>query len=367
MPAAKVVVNLQGAPSYDVRIGEGILAALGERVVRCAPGASAALLISDSNVGPLYAKVAHDSLKAAGLRVVDITIPAGESSKSLACVSEIWSAMAAQKKGRDCCVVALGGGVVGDIAGFVAATYMRGVPLVQVPTSLLAMVDSSVGGKTGINLEAGKNLVGAFKQPVYVCASTDTLASLPEREWVSGCGEIAKCSVLESDSFFFWLVEHADELATREPSVVQEAITRSVVFKANVVSTDVDDTAGKRACLNYGHTFAHALEQVAGYGTYSHGHAVAQGMRFAVRLGAALVGTPIELVEEQDALLDALGLPMLDLDVSPEALLGAMRLDKKNAAGAIHFILPEDVGKWSLQAVDEETILEHLAAMLQHK
>lgn len=367
MSVSKIVVNLGERASYDVRVGPHILQGLGARVQKSVLGVTAAVLITDTNVGPLYAQVAHESLKAAGLRTIDITIPAGEESKSVACIAEVWSAMAAAKLDRDCVVVALGGGVVGDLAGFAAATYLRGVQVVQVPTSLLAMVDSSVGGKTGIDLDAGKNLVGAFKQPAYVCASTDCLSTLPKREWACGCAEIAKSALICSDDFFFWLIEHAEELAAHSEAVVAEAITRSVVFKANVVAADVEERSGARACLNYGHTLGHAVEMLAGFGTYSHGEAVAEGMRFAARLGTQLVGTPLDLVEEQDALLDALGLPALGFTAEPAAMLDAMRSDKKNRGGTINFILPEDVGKWVLRAVDEETLTDHLVAWAASK
>lgn len=367
MSVSKVVVNLPGLASYDVRIGPHILEGLGARVKKSIPHATATVLVSDTNVAPLYAAKAHESLVAAGLRTLDITIPAGEESKSIACLSEIWNAMAQARLDRESVVVALGGGVVGDLAGFAAASYMRGIHLVQVPTSLLAMVDSSVGGKTGIDLSSGKNLVGAFKQPAYVCASTDVLATLPEREWVCGCAEIAKASLIDSDDFFFWLVEHAAQLSARNEDVTSEAIVRSVVFKANVVAADVEERAGVRACLNYGHTLGHAIETLAGFGTFSHGAAVAEGMRFAARLGAALVGTPLELVEEQDALLDSLGLPVLDFKADADAILDFMRADKKNRGGVFNFILPEDVGQWVLRAVDEETLVEHLSAWAASK
>lgn len=366
MPSTKVVVNLPGKSSYDVRIGDGILNGLGKRLGRCTE-ASQVLLISDSNVAPLYAKAVRADIKAAGYRVVDITIPAGESSKSLACLSEVWTAMAGSKLGRDSVVVALGGGVVGDLAGFAAATYMRGIDFVQAPTTLLAMVDSSVGGKTGIDLEAGKNLVGSFKQPAYVCADTSVLATLDDREWTCGCAEIAKSALIDSDDFFFWLADAADALAARDPETVQEAIVRCVVFKSDVVAADEQEQRGVRECLNYGHTMGHAVEKLAGYGTYSHGHAVAEGMRFAARLAAAVQGMPIELVQEQDSLLDALGLSSLDFSAPADDMLEAMHGDKKARGGKLRFVLPSDVGTWSVQEVDDEVVREHLDAWERSK
>ena len=364
MPATKVVVSIPGEETYDVRIGADVLAGLGKYLTRIEKVAHAPrlLVISDSNVAPLYLAAAKESLKAAGFRVSDIVVPAGEDSKSLAVAGEIWEAMAALGLTRDCAVVALGGGVVGDLAGFVASTYMRGLPVVQVPTTLLAMVDSSVGGKTGVNLSAGKNLVGTFKQPAYVCASTAALATLPAREWACGCAEVAKSAVIDSDDFFFWLTENADALAARNEDVAAQAIARCVVFKAGVVAEDKTESRGVRECLNYGHTLGHAVEALSGYGTFSHGAAVAEGMRFAARLGAALVGTPIELVRAQDELLDTLGLPALSWSAEPEAMLACMKGDKKARAGVVRFVLPRDVGDWTLVDVSDDVLLEHLSA-----
>lgn len=369
MPATKVVVNVPGEDAYDVRIGAGILDSLGAhlRRVPALERTERALVVTDANVAPLYRDAAKASLAEGGFRASDVVVCAGENAKSVAVAAEIWDAMAQLSLGRDCVVVALGGGVVGDLAGFVASAYMRGVPVVQVPTTLLSMVDSSVGGKTGVNLEAGKNLVGAFKQPAYVCADTATLATLDGREWACGCAEIAKASVIDSDEFFFWLVDAADALAARDEAVVSEAIARSVVFKADVVAADKTESKGVRECLNYGHTLGHAVEALAGYGTFSHGAAVAEGMRFAARLGAALVDTPLDLVEAQDALLDALGLPALSWSAEPEAMLAAMKRDKKARRGQVRFVLPRDVGDWQLVDVDDDTLLSHVGAWARSK
>lgn len=359
MPATKVIVSIPGERPYDVRIGEGILDGLGTSLAKLpeTKDASRVLIITDANVSPLYLKRAHDAVASAGFRVSDITVPAGESAKELAVVSEIWEAMARLSLERDCAVVALGGGVVGDMAGFAAATYMRGVTVVQVPTTLLAMVDSSVGGKTGVNLSAGKNLVGAFKQPAYVCADTSTLATLDEREWACGLAEVAKAALIDSDDFFFWMIDEAASLKARDPQAVSEAIVRSVVFKADVVAKDKTESCGIRECLNYGHTYGHAVEACAGYGAYSHGAAVAEGMRFAARLGKALSGTSDELVAAQDALLDDLGLPALSWAGDPREILSAMKRDKKARGGAIRFVLPIDVGKWELRSVEDDVVL----------
>ena len=364
MPATKVVVNIPGETPYDVRIGAGVLEGLGSWAKKLPAVAHAPhlLIITDANVAPLYLEAARTSLKAAGFRVSDIVVPAGEEAKSVAVAGEIWDAMAQLGLTRDAAVVALGGGVVGDLSGFVASTYMRGITFVQVPTTLLAMVDSSVGGKTGVNLDAGKNLVGTFKQPAYVAASTDTLATLDEREWACGCAEIAKSSVIDSDEFFFCLLEQADALAARDDAEVSEAIARSVVFKAGVVAADKTESRGVRECLNYGHTLGHAIETLAGYGVYSHGAAVAEGMRFAAQLGVDVVGTSPELVQTQGELLDRLGLPSLPWSAPAEDILAAMKRDKKTRSGEVRFVLPRDIGSWELVAVEDAVILEHLRA-----
>lgn len=366
MARTKVIVNLPDDASYNVRIGTGLLADVGAHL-REVNTSSQTLIITDSNVAPFYLQEVKDSLIAAGYRTAEIVIPAGEASKSLACMAEIWEAMAQLGLTRESLVVGLGGGVVGDIAGFAASTFMRGIACVQLPTSLLAMVDASVGGKTGVNLEAGKNLVGTFKQPLYVCAATETLDTLPEEEWTCGCAEIAKAAVVDSDEFFFWLSEAAAALSARESKVTLEALTRSVIFKANIVGADTLETKGVRECLNYGHTLGHALETCAGFGTYSHGQAVAEGMRFAARLGVALAGASAEFVRAQDELLDALGLPSLGNAEEPEELLEAMHKDKKSQDGAVRFVLLRDVGQWGIEQVDDETILEHLQAWKRSK
>ncbi len=366
MEKTKIIIDLPDNSSYDVRIGSNYLDSLGAYVRNSNPSEKA-LVLTDSRVGPLYATPVRESLKAAGYQVSEISIPEGETSKTLECVEEIGEAMAQKGFTRDSIVFGLGGGVVGDIAGFLASVYMRGIDLVQVPTSLLAMVDSSVGGKTGVNLKEGKNLIGSFKQPLYVCASLDVLETLSDNNWVCGCAEIAKSALIDSDDFFFWLDEHAPLLAQRDVGVTGEAIARSVVFKAQVVADDTYESKGIRECLNYGHTLGHAIETLAGYGTFSHGQAVAEGMRFASRLGAELAGTPLELVEAQERLLDKLGLYELDWADEPGAIIDAMHKDKKSRKGALRFVVPEDIGSWKLVEVEDAKVQEHLEAWAASK
>lgn len=362
MCATKIEVNIPGLDPYDVRIGEGVLDQLGMsmRAIPSLEKAKRALIITDSNVGPLYLDQAKEALTSSNFRVNDITIPAGEESKNVQVLNEIWEAMAGLSLGRDCVVVALGGGVVGDMAGFAAATYMRGVEVVQVPTTLLSTVDSSVGGKTGVNLSAGKNLVGNFKQPAFVCADTNTLRTLDAREWACGLGEIAKSAVIDGDDFFFWLSENAKAMASRNATVVTEAIARCVVFKADVVAQDQTESRGVRECLNYGHTLAHAIEVLAGYGTYSHGAAVAEGMRFAMLLGNKMVGTPSDLVDAQASLLDTLGLPALEWKTSPLEILRTMKRDKKARDGEVRFVLASDLGQWEIMSIEDADIIGSL-------
>ena len=362
--ATKVIVSLPGEHDYSVRIGSGIIAALGRnlREIERFSTIRDALVITDSNVGPLYLAQVKASLGQAGFKAADIVVPAGENSKSLEIAGEIWSAMAQLGMGRDCTVVALGGGVIGDLAGYVAASYMRGVPVVQVPTTLLAMVDSSVGGKTAVNLPEGKNLVGAFWQPSFVCADTDTLATLPDREWRCGCGEVAKSAVIDSDDFFFWLTDHAHELANRDDEITQEAIARCVVFKADVVAQDKTESEGVRECLNYGHTLGHAIESCARFGTFSHGACVAEGMRFATRLTQSIAPETAEeaveaFAEAQAELLDALGLEPLDHGLAPEELLAAMKHDKKVRSGELRFVLVDDIASWRVKALSDNLVL----------
>ena len=363
--ATKVIVQLPQERDYAVRIGSGVIAKLGQNLREIDHLASVrdVLVITDSNVAPLYLAQVKAALSNAGFKPADITVPAGEDTKAVEVASEIYSAMAQLSFGRDCLVVALGGGVVGDLAGFVASTYMRGVPVVQVPTTLLAMVDSSVGGKTAVNLPEGKNLVGTFYQPSFVCADTDTLTTLPEREWRCGCAEVAKSAVIDSDDFFFWLLENAEAMAARDAAVTQQAIQRCVVFKAGVVARDKTESAGVRECLNYGHTLGHAIEACTGYGTFSHGAAVAEGMRFAARLAADVLegaGAIGEFAEAQGDLLGMLGLPPLEYEAAPEELLAAMKHDKKARGGDVRFVLARDIAAWEIVPVPDEVILKAL-------
>jgi 3-dehydroquinate synthase len=345
---AVIRVLLGDAPdrSYDVVCGSGVLAGIGEAMRRSR--ADRAVLVCDAAVEATHAQTAAASLSAAGIRPVTTRIPSGETAKSVAEVARLWDEFARLGVDRGTHVVAVGGGVVGDLAGFAAASFMRGLPFWQVPTTLVAQVDSSVGGKTGINLEAGKNLVGCFWQPCGVFADIDTLATLPRREFVSGLAEVVKYGMILDPGFFAWLEDRAEQVLARDPAALTHVVTRSVQLKADVVAADERETSGARAALNYGHTFGHAFEAVAGYGRLLHGEAVALGMARAARLAAALGRIPREVVARQDRLLERLGLPISPGILAPppptSALLDAMQRDKKTLGGQLRFVLPHRIG-----------------------
>lgn len=359
MNTERIPVGVAGA-GYEVLVGPGLLARAGE-LVRGVSSSDSVALVTDETVAEHYGIALDTSLARAGLTVSSLTVPAGESSKSWHLAGEVLEELATRRLERTDLVVALGGGVIGDLAGFAAAVYLRGVDLVQVPTTLLAMVDSSVGGKTGVDLRAGKNLAGAFKQPLIVLADTDTLTTLPDDEWRSGLAEVVKSAVLSGEEFLGWVERHAEELSAREPAVVMEAVVRCVRFKASVVADD-EREQGPRECLNYGHTLGHALEKALGYGTVSHGAAVAEGMRFAARLSVEVAGAGPEFVKRQDRVLDTLGMATLDVRLQPRVLLDVMRGDKKSRGGKVRMVVVGAPGAWSCDPVPDSTVLEHLDA-----
>ena len=337
--------------SYDIVCGRGLLGAVGPAVR--AAGAVRAVVVSDAAVAATHGRDVADGLEQAGVEPLRLEVPSGEAAKSVAGAARLWDAFAAAAVDRQTHVVAVGGGVVGDLAGFVAATFARGLPLWHVPTTLVAQVDSAIGGKTGINLEGGKNLVGAFWQPCGVFADVDALASLPRREYVSGFAEVVKYGMIFDPGFFGWLEGHAADLLARDPQAVTHAVERSAALKAAVVTADERETTGARAALNYGHTFAHAFETAAGYGRLLHGEAVAIGMACAARLAGFLGRINADVVARQDRLLAAFGLPT-DPDaagpVSIDDLLPIMARDKKSSGGRLRFVLPDRIGRVELVA-----------------
>ncbi|MGP8191086.1 MAG: 3-dehydroquinate synthase [Methylovirgula sp.] len=349
-PAAffeRVAVDL-GARSYDIWIGDGLLAQAGAHIARIAPGASAAI-VTDTNVARLHLRPLEESLAAAGIRFANIIVAPGEESKSFAGFETVCEAIIEGRFERGDIVIALGGGVVGDLAGFAAASVRRGMRFVQIPTSLLAQVDSSVGGKTGINSPQGKNLIGAFHQPSLVLADTGCLATLPAREFRAGYAEIVKYGLIRDQVFFEWLEANWRDVFAGGPARIR-AIAKSCATKAEIVAGD-EYEAGDRALLNFGHTFGHALERLVGYDGQRlvHGEAVAIGMacasRFSVRLGLCEPGLALRV----EAHLQSAGLPVHIGDIAgwqgdAASVLEAMYQDKKVERGALTFILAQGIG-----------------------
>ncbi len=363
MPSPARTVDVGGIAPYRIHIGPGLL---DDGTLLAGPlRGSQALLVSDSQVAPRYAARVADALRRArpGIAIGEFVLPAGEASKTLDGFAGAIDALATLGARRDACVYALGGGVVGDLAGFAAACWMRGIDCVQLPTSLLAMVDSSVGGKTAVDLPQGKNLVGAFHPPRAVIADTATLASLPARELRAGLAEVVKYGALGDAAFLGWLEEHADALLAMDDDALAEAIARSCAHKAAIVARDPFEH-GERALLNFGHTFAHAIETAQGYGGLNHGEAVAVGMVLAARLSEALGLAPAADGDRLRALLQRFGLPVaLPPGLDPEQLLAHMRLDKKAQAGGLRFIVWRGAGRAEvLPDVPESAVLAVLRA-----
>jgi 3-dehydroquinate synthase len=364
-PAARVV-HVGGHHPYHITIGDGLLddgIALAARV-----RGRHVLLVSDTHVAPLYARRVEAALHNARpeLRIDRAVIPAGEQAKTLAHFGDVLVSLAGLGATRDACVLALGGGVVGDLAGFAAACWMRGIDCVQLPTTLLAMVDSSVGGKTAVDLPQGKNLVGAFHPPRAVFADTGTLATLPDRELRAGLAEVIKYGAIRDTGFLDWLEAHADALLARDHEALTEAIARSCQHKAEIVERDPFEH-GERALLNLGHTFGHAIEAEQGYSgvgndALNHGEAVAVGMVLASRLSAHLGMAAAADTERMRALLSRFGLPTaIPAGLEPDLLLARMRLDKKANAQGLRFVLWEAPGAARVVPdVPEDAVMETL-------
>jgi 3-dehydroquinate synthase len=353
-----------GDRSYPIHIGDGLLgdAALLAAVL---PARRVAVVTNDI-VGPLYLPRLQATWAAAGATpLLEIVLPDGERHKTLPTVSRILDTLVANRFARDDLVVALGGGVVGDMAGFAAACYQRGIGFVQMPTTLLAQVDSSVGGKTGVNHPGGKNLIGAFHQPKAVIADTATLATLPPRELRAGLAEVVKHALICDAAFFSWLEANADALLALDPAALAHAVHRCCTIKAGVVSRDERET-GERALLNLGHTFGHAIEQVTGFGPWLHGEAVGVGLSMAAGMSQRAGWLPAADAARLDALLARLGLRTEARGaVTPQAARAAMQLDKKVQGGRVRLVLLKGIGQafvtadWPTDAFDA-TLQEHL-------
>ena len=333
--------------SYDIQIGAGNMDRAGPSL--CETGrVSHAVVITDENVEQPHGDCVAESLIKADVEVAMVVVEPGEPTKSIESAAGLWEQMLKLGADRKSVVVAVGGGVVGDLAGFVAATYARGVRFFQVPTTLLAQVDSSVGGKVGINLPKAKNMVGAFLQPVGVLIDTRSLDTLEAREYKSGLGEVVKYGVILDEHLFEYLESYTGELLDRRHAVLGEVVSRCCRLKADVVEKDEREESGLRAVLNYGHTFGHAIETLSGYGEFLHGEAVSIGMLCASRLAERLGRVDAEFTARQERLLSALDLPTKFPDLDPQQVVRAMMHDKKVQHGRLRFVLPARMGQVEL-------------------
>jgi 3-dehydroquinate synthase len=346
--------------SYDILIGTGALAEVGPAV--CAKQTvTHAVVITDANIETTHATRVVESLAVQDIRVDMLVVEPGESTKSIDMCDELWQQMLRCSADRKTIVVAVGGGVVGDLAGFIAASFARGLAFVQVPTTLLAQVDSSVGGKVGVNLPKAKNMVGAFWQPIVVYIDTAVLSTLDDRQYRAGLAEVVKYGVILDADFFAYLEANIAAINTRDPEVLRRIIARSCELKAQVVAADEREETGQRAVLNYGHTFCHAIEAASGYGELLHGEGVAIGMICASRLAERLEMIDAKSTQRQIDLLTALHLPVTVPKLDHQQLLDLMMHDKKVEHGRLRFILPDRIGHVELVG---DVDLEHVRAVL---
>jgi 3-dehydroquinate synthase len=355
----KIRVEL-GERSYDIFIGSNILGDVGVSIQSFGLSPKVAM-VSNPTVCPLYGGVVEDSLKKAGFDVLTVTMPDGEEYKDLLWVEHIYDDLLKAKLDRSSSLVALGGGVIGDITGFAASTYMRGISYIQVPTTLLSQVDSSVGGKTGVNHKLGKNMIGTFWQPRLVWVDVETLKTLPKREFLAGLAEVIKYGVIWDEELFGFLEDRRNEILNLDSNALKHIIRRSCEIKALVVSKD-ERESGLRSILNFGHTIGHALETATGYREYLHGEAVAIGMCLEARLSSMLSFIDNNKVLRIKALIDSYSLPSeIPSDMDIKHILSSMELDKKAVAGELRFILPEKIGKVRIhKGVPEKTIKDLL-------
>ena len=331
-----------GNRSYPIHIGQGLLS--DASLITPHLKRKQVAIVTNTTVAPLYLEKLAQPLRGAGVAVITIVLPDGEAYKSSDTLNLIYDALLKNRCERSTTLIALGGGVIGDLTGYAAATYLRGVPFIQIPTTVLAQVDSSVGGKTGINHPLGKNMIGAFYQPKLVLADIDTLQTLPARELSAGIAEIIKYGLIRDADFFNWLEIHMPELMSLKTSVISEAIYRSCQNKADVVAADEHET-GERALLNLGHTFGHAIENAMGYGVWLHGEAVAAGTMMAADLSKRMGWLSNNQVKRIDAIFHAANLPINPPDLGADKYLDLMGLDKKVENGKIRLVLQQDIGK----------------------
>ena len=368
MQPTEIQVNL-GDRSYPIVVTSGELERIGE-FARSRPRGFQALVVCDSNTRKQVAEPVNRSLIASGFQTHVCVLAPGEPTKSLQSAATLYEELIAMASDRQTLVVAVGGGVIGDLAGFVAATYASGIPFLQVPTSLLAQVDSSVGGKVGVNFRGAggriaKNMIGAIHQPVGVFIDTETLRSLPPEELRAGLAEVVKYGVIIDEEFFAFLESNADPILALEPVATRDVVAQCCRLKAEVVEADERELTGQRAILNYGHTFAHAIEAVTR--EFRHGEAVAIGMIAASRLAERLGRVPAEATEQQTRLLRRFSLPTAAIGLEPAALFDAMQHDKKAKGGRLRFVLPTRIGQVELvDDVAEADVLAILDVMVSH-
>ncbi|BET95126.1 3-dehydroquinate synthase [Xenorhabdus taiwanensis] len=353
----QVTVTL-GERSYPITIAEGLFS--DSEAFKSLQAGQQVMIVTNETLAPLYLEQVKSTLQRMDLRVNEVILPDGEQHKSLFVLNDIFSALLENNHGRDTTLIALGGGVIGDMTGFAAASYQRGVRFIQVPTTLLSQVDSSVGGKTGVNHPLGKNMIGAFYQPVSVIVDLNCLKTLPAQELYSGLAEVIKYGIILDGEFFSWLEENIEKLLALDSQAMAYCIRRCCELKALVVAADEQERSGMRALLNLGHTFGHAIEAEMGYGVWLHGYAVAAGMVMAAR-ASELVGT----FSKQDTqriirLLERAGLPVNGPEsMSPDAYLPHMMRDKKVSAGKLHLVLPTAIGEAKLRSdIGKEVILD---------
>lgn len=362
-PSSAIALQVElGERSYPITIGHQLLDNP-ELLTRHIHGKRVAIVTNDI-VGPLYLERISNLLRAAGKQVTEIVLPDGEGEKNWASLMKIFDVLLAEQCDRKTTLVALGGGVIGDLTGFAAASYMRGVPFVQVPTTLLSQVDSSVGGKTGINHPLGKNMIGAFYQPQAVIADTATLHTLPPRELAAGLAEVIKHGAIIDAPYFDWIEANIEQLVARDNAALAYAIKRSCEIKAEVVRQD-EREGGLRAILNFGHTFGHAIENGLGYGQWLHGEAVGCGMIMAADLSLRLGFIDAATKARLTALVKAAGLPTMAPDLGQERWLELMQVDKKNEGGAIKFILIKPLGTPLITHAPQEILLQTIAACIE--
>ena len=342
-----------GVRSYPIHIGPG-LAARADLILPHLRQPRVAIVTNDI-VGPLYLPTLTAALSEHGVEVITVVLPDGEDHKDWHSLNRIFDVMLERACERKTTVIALGGGVVGDMAGCAAALYQRGVPFIQIPTTLLAQVDSAVGGKTAINHPLGKNMIGAFYQPRVVLADTDTLNTLPDRELAAGISEVIKYGLIRDRAFFAWIEQHLDALLARDPIALTHAIEQSCRNKAEVVAQDETEN-DVRALLNFGHTFGHAIEAGLGYGTWLHGEAVAAGMMLGIRASIAMKLIDVSVLERTAALLHRAGLPAIAPDLGHDRYVELMAHDKKVDGGQIKFVLLRALGDAFVGTIEQQTL-----------